>query len=250
MATYDAALVPLSIAQATRDARQGFVALVGLIAPSPPVFGSFSPAAGSVARAAAVSFTVTDADGFSRILVWAVLADGSSRMVYTGSAFTGDFDAASTISGTTTKTVSVKHDGAGWTDDYTLHVLAIDSDGASATASSAYTLSDPPDPPDTTAPEIGSPTPSTSVKLTRGGEWEVTVTDDEDLDLVEIFVLYAATGDYEVAYDGEAFAPRYVAKSTRTNVSGGYRFKLIRTGGWPAHPTFKVRARDAANNEA
>jgi hypothetical protein len=158
-------------------------------------------------------------------------------------------NAASTVGGTTTKSFSITYDGDGWLDDYTLHVRAIDAGGTSTTTSSAYTLTDPPPPPDVTTPELSNLSPAADSTIARSTAVEFDVTDDADLSLVIVGVLYSATGEYEVAHDGDAFAPRYVAKSTRTNISGGYHFKLIRTGGWPSAPTFRVRARDASNNE-
>lgn len=336
--------------------------------PAPPSFGSFSPAAGSITRATNVDFTVTSPEDFEKIVVWAVLGDGSTVMVYTGAAFGPEVDAASSVSGTTTRSFSVTHDGAGWPDDYTLHVLAVDSRGVSATASSAYTLTDPPaapvvgnfsptdgdtttrtgtitidvtddegrtaialvsisatlsdgsvrtvyngagfeadfsassrsditdgyrytiahaspgwpsetlafrvvamdtqgrvttstsynltvsDPPepvvpDTTPPQVTNITPANGATIARAAAVEFDVTDDTGLAAVIVMVLYPDTGDYEVAHDGTTFAPRFVSKSTRTAISGGYRFKLVRTGGWPSAPTVRVKPIDTAANE-
>lgn len=215
-----------------------------------PTFGSFSPAAGAVSRTAAIGFATTSPDGFAKVVVTATLADGSSVVVYDGSSFGGEVDAGSSVSGTTTKTFSVQHDTPGWVDDYTLHVLAVGATGLSASASSAYTLTNPPAPDvvDTTAPVVSFSLPS-GTKIARGDALTVDVTDETGLALIDVKVLYPTTGDYEVAYDEGGFAPRYVAKSTKTTISGGYRFKLVRTGGWPSTPTVKVRPIDMSLNQ-
>lgn len=235
MATYLANPIAIPVSGIMRDARSSEVAFVGFTAATPPVFSAFSPVAGAVSRTAAVSFTITDLDGFSKILIWAVLTDGSSVMVYNGSAFSSQVDGASTISGTTTKAVSVQHDSPGWEDDYTLHALAIDADGASASASSAYTLSDPPAPPDATAPTVALVSPAADSEVTRATPIVVDVTDASTLARVVLAARYPS-GRYDVVHDGDRFADEYRG-SSRTAITGGFRYRLLRTGGWPEAPT-------------
>lgn len=214
--------------------------------PAAPTFGSFSPAAGSVARADNVDFTVTDAEGFSKIVVWAVLGDGSTVMVYTGAAFGAQVDAASSVSGTTTRSFSITYDGDGWEDDYTLHVLAIDANGLSATTSSAYTLSDPPAPPDATEPTVALVSPAEDSEITRTTPVVVDVTDAGGLAAVFVWVTYEGRAP-DIVHDSESFADLF-ASSTRASITNGYRYTLRRTGGWPAAPTVRVRPVDASGN--
>lgn len=223
-------------------------------APAAPVIGSFSPSAGSVARADNVDFTVTCPDGFSKIVVYADLADGSTVMVYTGSGFGGQVNAASTVSGTTTQSFSITYDGDGWTDDYTLRVIATSSLGLTSTASSAYTLSDAPEPvvPDTTAPEVSFTLPDMTT-IQKNDAVPVDVTDNTGLALVWITAQYAS-GQREVIYEPpepgqNGYSPLFVSKSTKQAISGGQRFTLRRTGGWPSTPTIRVRPYDSALNE-
>jgi hypothetical protein len=213
-----------------------------------PSFGGFSPPAGVVARADGIEFTVTDPDGFAAINVWAVLGDGSTVVVYDGSSFGAPVDAGSSVSGTTTKSFSVVYDGDGWPDDYILYVRAVDSLGVSAITSAAYTLSDPPPPLDITPPIVANFVPAPATTIARGGAIEFDVTDDIGLALIDIKVLYT-NGDKEVAFDEEGFSSRFAAKSTKTAITGGWHFKLIRTGGWPAAPTIKVRPIDGGLNQ-
>lgn len=41
---------------------------------------------------------------------------------------------------------------------------------------------------------------------------------------------------YEVVHDGTSFAPAYAALSSRTAITGGFRYTLLRQQGWPASP--------------
>lgn len=213
-----------------------------------PTFGSFSPGAGAIARATAVSFDVADPDGFASITVWAVLGDGSTVVVYDGTSFGGEVDNASSVSGTTTKSFSIVYDGDGWPDDYTLHVRAVDALGASSTTSSAYTLSNPPAPPDTTAPVVANFSPAPGSTIARVTAVEFDVTDETGLALLDIKVLYSDTGEKEVAFDEDGFSARFSGKSTKTAITGGWHFKLVRAGGWPSPPTIKVRPIDTSLN--
>jgi hypothetical protein len=217
----------------------------------PPVFGAFSPVAGAVSRAAAVGFTVTDPDGFSSIFVWAVLADGSTVVVYDGSAFGPEVNAASTVGGTTTKSFSITYDGAGWPDDYTLHARAVDAMGASATTSAAYTITDPPaapEAPDTTAPTVTLVSPADGSRIGRYRELVIDVTDTQPFTAILWITYPGSTPDDLVYVGGWGFAKRYAVNSTVATIGGGYRYTLRREGGWPAHPTVYVKPFDASGN--
>lgn len=224
--------------------------LVVTDAPAAPVIGSWTPSAGAVARADNVDLTVASPDGFSKIVVWAVLGDGSTVVVYDGAAFSSLVNAASTVSGTTTKSFSITYDGAGWVDDYTLNVLAIDSAGRSSTATQAYTLSDPPDPVvvDTTPPQISALTPADTSDLARNQAVRFNVTDDILLRRVFVFVNMGTTD--EVIWNGYAFTAKYAGGSTITETEGGFAFVVLRSGGWVSGPTFTIHPFDTSGNEA
>jgi hypothetical protein len=79
------------------------------------------------------------------------------------------------------------------------------------------------------------------------------VTDNEGLANVQVTIKYAALGLAESAYDGENFAPNFLAPrrlSTKTAISNGFRFTLYRLNGWPSTPTLIVRAVDTSGNVA
>ncbi len=217
-------------------------------APAAPTISSFSPSAGSIARADNVDFTVTSSDGFSKIVVWAVLGDGSSVVVYTGSAFGAQVDGASTVSGTTTRSFSITYDGDGWTDDYTLHVSATSALGLTATASSAYTLTDAPEPvvPDATAPTVALVSPTDGAEIARTAPVVVDVTDEGGLATVFLWASYP-DGEEEVVYRDGTFANRF-RTSTRSGITNGGRYTLRRSGGWRAAPTIHVGPVDTSGN--
>lgn len=88
---------------------------------------------------------------------------------------------------------------------------------------------------------------------------EVGPTDPISMDVVQgsepfldiwIACQMAGTTLYEVIYDGAAFAPLYAAQSSILSISGGYRFRLRRAGGWLGAPTILVKAIDTAGLEA
>lgn len=110
----------------------------------------------------------------------------------------------------------------------------------------------PPAPPaDTTAPIVSNfdPAPGTPIARTAAVSFDVT---DESGDFRRIFVVafYPTTGMTEVVHDGDAFRGHYAASSSRTMIAGGFRYSVLRTGGWPGAPTIQTFAIDRAGNEA
>lgn len=78
------------------------------------------------------------------------------------------------------------------------------------------------------------------------------VTDDSELGFHCIFVHYPNTaGLYEVAFDGniDNVLGRGSYLVTRSSVTGGWRYSVLRRGGWPSKPTFVVRATDLGTGE-
>jgi Concanavalin A-like lectin/glucanases superfamily len=60
------------------------------------------------------------------------------------------------------------------------------------------------------------------------------VVDATDADGFSALVLMAefSNGAYEVVHDGVAFAQAYATRSTRTVIDGGFRYSVVRYGGW------------------
>lgn len=93
-----------------------------------------------------------------------------------------------------------------------------------------------------------SPTPGTVVGPSDPIAFRVT---DAAAALGRVFVsaAFAALQVEEVIHDGDDFRGPYTA-STRIAVAGGWDFAVRRRGGWPASPSLRVHALDAAGNEA
>lgn len=86
-------------------------------------------------------------------------------------------------------------------------------------------------------------------EITRTTPLVFDVTDDAGLRRVLPSILFPGRPP-ELAHDGESFTVGYVDDSTRTAIAGGYRYSLLRRGGWPAPPTLRVYALDTHGNEA
>lgn len=110
----------------------------------------------------------------------------------------------------------------------------------------------PPAPPvDESVPVVANfnPTPGTPIARTAPIAFDVT---DDSGDFRRIFVVafFPATGATEVVHDGDSFRGHYAAGSARTMIASGFRFTVLRTGGWPGAPTIQTFAIDRAGNEA
>lgn len=99
------------------------------------------------------------------------------------------------------------------------------------------------------SPADGSPiTPTTSVSF--------VVTDTtapgqpSGFRRVIITASFLRTGMTEVVHDGSGFTTLYSSQSTRTSTVGGYSYSILRYGGWPDGPQFRVYAIDRVGNEA
>lgn len=109
----------------------------------------------------------------------------------------------------------------------------------------------PPDPTDATPPVVGnySPAPGTPIAKTTSISFDVT---DETGGFRRVFVVafYPATGISELIHDGDGFRGFYSSTSARRAIAGGFRYTVLRAGGWSAAPTIQTFAIDLAGNEA
>jgi hypothetical protein len=127
-------------------------------------------------------------------------------------------------------------------------------DGAARPVSPTFPLFIPPPsatPIDAAPPVVGNFDPAPGTAIARTGSVTFDVTDDSG-DFRRIFVVayFPATGVAEVVHDGDGFRGFYAAKSSRTMIAGGFRYTLLRSGGWPGAPTIQTFAIDHAGNEA
>lgn len=87
------------------------------------------------------------------------------------------------------------------------------------------------------SPTYGSFTPAAGAALTA----MTPITFDETgtyASLAFIVADFPELGIREVVWDGTAFGRQYQGpNNSRTAISGGFTFSLLREGGWPASPT-------------
>ena len=108
----------------------------------------------------------------------------------------------------------------------------------------------PPAPPaDVTAPVVTLVSPlDGQVEPTTAVVFDVTEESTAGLCDVFVYAVFAASGDVEVIHDGDAFTARYLGQSARPAITGGFRYTVRRTGGWPSNPRIRVKAIDRAGN--
>lgn len=95
---------------------------------------------------------------------------------------------------------------------------------------------------------IVSPSPGSSISANT--PIVVDVTDDKDgIRRALLAISFPSIGQTDLAFDGTQFAGVY-AGSTRTRITNGYRYGLVRSGGWPASPTFTAYVTDTDGLEA
>jgi len=75
------------------------------------------------------------------------------------------------------------------------------------------------------------------------------VTSGTGLLRVFVTVTYPGLGITELAHDGTAFTTSYARTSTRTVISGGFTYALLRVPIWPDTPTISVYAEDTGGLE-
>lgn len=93
-----------------------------------------------------------------------------------------------------------------------------------------------------------SPTPGSTITTTT--PFVVEVTDDSGaFRRVILTVQYERSGVVEVVHDGDGFKGHYASSSSRSLISGGWRYNILRAGGWTSSPTFEVYAIDRQGNE-
>lgn len=105
--------------------------------------------------------------------------------------------------------------------------------------------------PDEVPPVVGNFSPVPGETLQPSDTVQFDVTDNQGL-LVRTIVIawFKETGEQEVVHDGDGFVGYYSATSSRTIISGGYRYYVSRSGGWTYAPTIRVFSIDSDGNEA
>lgn len=109
----------------------------------------------------------------------------------------------------------------------------------------------PPAPtPDTTPPVVSGFDPAAGTQIARSQPIEFDVTDDSGA-FARIFVVawFKLTGIQEVIHDGTGFVGFYTVSSSRVVITDGFRYTVLRSGGWTEAPTIRVFPIDSSGNE-
>jgi hypothetical protein len=145
----------------------------------------------------------------------------------------------------------ITRDGGGWKGDLSIRVRAEDGFGNTSMAAQAYEI-DPENPDflgDIVAPVVSNVTPTPGTVITRSTPVGADITDNGTFRRIIVAVFYPATGLTEMVHDGDAFRGFYALSSTREPISGGFRYRVLRDGGWPSAPTLQAWPIDTRGNE-
>lgn len=105
-----------------------------------------------------------------------------------------------------------------------------------------------PQPSETTPPVIDNFDPPVGTPLARSDSVSFDVTDETALR--RVLVLVSLGGSTYCVHDGFSFRDEFTNLSSRSAISGGYRYTVKRNGGWTSPPEFEVLAIDTSGNEA
>lgn len=98
-----------------------------------------------------------------------------------------------------------------------------------------------------TPPTVTNVTPAVGTTIGITQPLDFDVLDAEGLTRVVVLVTYP-NGSYEVVHDGDFFAAQY-SSSSRSPITNGYHFSVLRNAGWSANPTIRVIASDTCGAE-
>jgi hypothetical protein len=114
---------------------------------------------------------------------------------------------------------------------------------------SIVTFIDPPED-DITPPTVTNFNPPDGQEIESNDAISFDVQDNLGT-FTRIFVVawFKTTGIKEVIHDGNNFSGYYSSSSSRVLISGGYRYSVQRSNGWPYAPTIEVYPIDSSGNE-
>jgi len=92
-----------------------------------------------------------------------------------------------------------------------------------------------------------SPTVASAIQPTTPITFDVT---DDNNSFVELLVIasFPSLNILEVVNMDGVFSANYQALSSRTSITNGFHYSVLRAGGWPASPSFIVKSVDSDGN--
>lgn len=227
------------------DGDEGSFTISPALAPS----FDFAPNGSVITTDAELDVTITEgANGLEHVLVYAEFAD-RTELAYDDGA--GEGYTVSETPSAGELLLEITRDGIGWGTDFVLRAVLIDEAGDRFEDTASFDV-DPEvvDVVDTTAPVISNPQPPPGTPIARTQAVSVDVTDDTGL-FRRILLGVELAGLVELCWDGDQWLGHYEAgPCVRTPITNGFRFTVLRTGGWDTSPTLRVYAFDRGGNEA
>lgn len=104
---------------------------------------------------------------------------------------------------------------------------------------------------DSVPPDVAVVSPAPGSIISASTPLVVDVTDDSgQLRRAILAVDLAGLQLEEIAHNGDRFGPRYQGSTNSVAaIANGFRYTLLRDGGWPAAPTLWAEALDTSGNE-
>lgn len=202
-----------------------------IVTNNPPTFSGVTAAVSTDGRTALVSWTQgTDDNTAQGSLVYEVHISTVALASFATRAVSSPGVSNTTITGLTPQ------------KRYYVKVRCRDGQGNLDTNTVEISFLTPDDP--TAHPVIGniSPAPNTAINVNQSIQFDVTDASSSFRRVIVAVTQANSAGVEEIIHDGDAFRGYFAGTSSRTVISGGYRFAVLRSGGWQGAPTFRVYA--------
>ncbi len=226
----------------------------GLSDSTPPTITGFVPAGlSTILKNDHIAFNVPDEVAglapLGGVTVYATFDGGTAEIVYAVGAFAAGYSGSATTVIAHGLAFDVVRDATWPTAGLMLTVVAIDAAGNDTSFTVSYTVSNPTFSIDADPPIVNNFSPSNSSPLAKGQAISFDVTDNSGAFRRIIVIAAYPTGEVEVVYDGSNFRGFYAVKSSRSLITRGFHFSVLRSNGWPSAPTITVYAIDQKGNE-
>lgn len=107
-----------------------------------------------------------------------------------------------------------------------------------------------PDPPVPSQPVISNVTPAAASAIATNDMVGFDITDPEGFVRILLVADFPGLGVREVIHDGQSFSPNYSGfGNSRVVITNGFRFTILRGGGWPVSPVIIPYAIDTTGQE-